>query len=43
MTCPMYKDFTRQCIQHFKEMARITNFEICESNKYEECPAYQIY
>ena len=42
MTCPMFKDYTRTCIESFKEISKITSYNLCESDKFEECPAYQI-
>jgi len=42
MTCPMFKDYTRTCIESFKEISKVTSYELCESDKFEECPAYQI-
>ena len=42
MSCPMYKDFTRECITEFKDVITIANYAICESDKYEEdCPFYK--
>ncbi len=41
MTCPLYKDYTRECIEKFKGLIHLSNFEICESKeKYKKCPFY---
>lgn len=41
MTCPLYKDYTRECIQEFKGLIHLSNFEMCESKeKYKKCPFY---
>jgi hypothetical protein len=41
MSCPMYKDFTRECVEKFKEIINISNFEFCDLDKYKECPFYR--
>ena len=42
MSCPMYKDFTRECIESFKEIITISNIDVCDSDRYKECPFYRI-
>ncbi len=42
MSCPLYNDYTRECIQHFKEVVKIINFDFCESDKNLQCPFYRI-
>ena len=42
MSCPMYKDFTRECAEKFEEVINISNFDVCESDRYKECPFYRI-
>ena len=42
MSCPMYEDYTRMCIENFKEISKVTSFDVCQSDNYKECPAYQI-
>jgi len=42
MSCPMYKDFTRECIEKFEEIINISNLDVCESDRYKECPFYRI-
>jgi len=43
MSCPMYKDFTRECAEKFKEVINISNFNVCNSDRYKECPFYRIF
>ena len=43
MSCPMYKDFTRECIEKFEEIINISNLNVCESDRYKECPFYRIF
>ena len=42
MSCPKYKDHTRECIIEHKEIIEATNYDLCESDKYEECPVYKL-
>lgn len=42
MSCPMFKDYTRECISKFKEISKVSSYDLCDSENYEECPAYQI-
>ena len=42
MSCPLYKDFTRECIKDMKELEQINSFDFCESDGYEDCPTYKI-
>ena len=42
MNCPMYKDFTRECAEKFEEVIHISNFDICDSDRYKECPFFRI-
>ncbi len=41
MSCPMYKDFTRGCIEAFKDIVNISTFYVCKSDRYKECPFYR--
>ena len=42
MTCPLFVDFSRECISEFKDIIHIGNYAICESDKYkEDCPFYK--
>ena len=41
MSCPMYKDFTRECAEKFNEIVNISNFDICDSDSYKKCPFYR--
>jgi len=38
----MYKDFTRECAEKFEEVINISNFDVCDSDRYKECPFYRI-
>ncbi len=40
MSCPLYEDYTRNCIKKFKEIVNITSFKICDSENYKECLFY---
>ncbi len=42
MSCPMYKDFTRECIEKFEEIITISNLDVCDSDRYKECPFYRL-
>ena len=41
MICPMYKDFTRECVEKFEEIIYISNLDLCDSDRYKECPFYR--
>lgn len=40
MTCPHYKDNTRECVVKIKVMPRNT-YSYCTSEKFSECPFYR--
>lgn len=42
MVCPLYNDYTRECIEHFRNVIKIVNFDFCQSDKYKTCPFYRI-
>lgn len=42
MICPMFVDYTRECVEELNEIIEIGDFDICQSNEYEEdCPFYK--
>jgi len=41
MSCPMYIDLTRECVDKFEEIVNICNFDVCDSDRYKECPFYR--
>ncbi len=41
MYCPMFRDFTRECIAPFKDVAEISTYITCQSDKYKTCPFYR--
>lgn len=41
MTCTLYKDYVRECVQTFKDVIHLGNHDICSSDKYKECPFYR--
>ena len=41
MSCPMYKDFTRECIETFEVIIHLSNINFCESDRHKECPFYR--
>lgn len=40
MSCPYYKDFTRNCIQYFPRVVQHSDFKTCESDAFKNCLAY---
>lgn len=42
MTCPMYKDYTRECVTSYESAIKVFSFDICDSDNYNECPLYNI-
>ena len=47
MGCPLFEDvnrgyFTRRCITRFEDVIQISNFDICVSDGYRDCPFYRI-
>jgi hypothetical protein len=40
MSCPYFKDFTRNCVEFFPKVMANTSFSTCESDKYVDCYAY---
>jgi len=43
MSCPLYQDFTRNCIKKFHDFLEFPTFDLCESDNYTECIAYLIF
>lgn len=41
MTCPLYTDFTRTCIEEYPELTKIASFYFCESNIHDLCIIYR--
>ena len=41
MSCPIYEDSTRECIEKFEEIVNISNFDVCDSDRYKLCPFYR--
>ncbi len=43
MTCPMYEDFTRMCVEVFKDVIHISNYDICQAEEgYKKCVFYRL-
>jgi hypothetical protein len=42
MSCPHYRDYTRDCIDKFDFVIRYENFKKCESEDYQKCIIYHI-
>ena len=40
MSCPLFKDFTRNCIIEFPDFVVYSNFDSCKSKQYQKCPLY---
>ena len=37
----LFKDYTRECIKEFEKILNVSDFSICESDKYDKlCPIY---
>jgi hypothetical protein len=43
MVCPLYKDFTRECITKFPDFLEFPTYEFCASDEYKDCIAYLIF
>jgi hypothetical protein len=41
MTCPLFIDFTRECVSKFPTLVNLASYNICESDNYDNCPFYQ--
>jgi hypothetical protein len=41
MACPLYRDFTRECVEKIESLPADT-MGYCESGKYKDCPFYRI-
>ena len=43
MTCPLFKIFTRGCIEKFKGIIRVGTYGVCQSQDgYTKCPFYRV-
>ncbi len=42
MTCPLFIDYTRECVKKYKHVIQVPTFDICQSNNYSECPIYSM-
>ena len=42
MDYPLYEDFSRVCIEDFKEILQFTSFDFYDSDEYRNCPVYKI-
>jgi len=42
MSCPLFKNSTRHCIEKFSEIISIGTFEYCTTDGYKVCPFYKI-
>ena len=40
MSCPLYEDYTRTCINQFKALVNFSDFEFCDSEEYKDCIFY---
>jgi len=43
MSCPLYQDFTRNCIKKFPDFLEFPTFDFCASDDYKDCIAYVIF
>ena len=43
MTCPLFEDSTRGCIERFKGLLQVSNYGVCQSQDgYKKCPFYRV-
>lgn len=42
MSCPFYADYARNCIETFKDVVYIQDFDICTSDSFTDCRFYKI-
>jgi len=42
MSCPLYENFARHCIQKFPKIVTIGTYDYCSSDHYKICPFYRI-
>ena len=42
MVCPLYVDFTRNCIKKFPDFLVFPMFDLCDSDDYKECLGYLV-
>jgi len=42
MSCPLYRDYTRECVKKYPALVIYKDFTQCESETYQECIIYQI-
>jgi hypothetical protein len=38
----LYNDLTRECAEKFEDVINISNFDVCDSDRFKECPFYRI-
>jgi hypothetical protein len=43
MACPLYIDFTRECITKFLDFLEFPTYDLCGSDDYKGCIAYLIF
>lgn len=41
LSCPLLKEYTRECIEHFESLISFSDFEFCESDGYKDCIFYR--
>ena len=40
MTCPYFVDYTRNCLTEFPQMFQYSDFDLCDSDDYDNCLHY---
>jgi hypothetical protein len=40
MGCPLFEDYTRNCVEEYPDFVTYSNFDICQSDTYKKCPMY---
>ncbi|MDD5495785.1 MAG: hypothetical protein PHP46_01635 [Candidatus Omnitrophica bacterium] len=41
MNCPMFIDYTRECVEHVKIVPEVNTFKFCTTEHHKECPFYK--
>ncbi|MFH2138658.1 MAG: hypothetical protein ABII88_09135 [Candidatus Omnitrophota bacterium] len=42
MNCPMFVDYTRNCLSYARNIAEINTHPFCSQGKYADCPFYRL-
>ena len=42
MPCPLFRDYTRHCIEKFPNFVVYSNYDVCFSDDYTKCMMYEV-